>query len=244
MATTRDVPFFGELYRRTTAPLLSERVTAAEAVFLARALELGPGVRTLDLGCGEGRHLAALSRSGTGAQLLGVDDDLPSLRAASAHARVCAGDLRALPLADGSFDAAFCWYSTLFVFDEAGNRRALAEAARVLRQGARFAFQTVNPERLAREREASFERVFPDGAVVRESSRFDPERGVDEGTRTLALPSGESLRASWRLRYYRLDELQALFAASGLRIVSVHGSAQAEPFSPDALDLITLSVRE
>ena len=240
--TTRDVPFFGELYRRTTAPLLSERVTVAEAAFVAHALALGPGVRALDLGCGEGRHVAALA--GTGAQLFGLDNDLPSLRAAGAHARVCAGDLRALPMADRSFDAAFCWYSTLFVFDEAGNRRALAEAARVLRRGARFAFQTVNPERLAREREASFERVFPDGAVVRESSRFDPARGVDEGTRTLALPSGESLRASWRLRYYRLDELTQLFAASGLRIVSVYGSAQGEPFSPDALDLIALSVRE
>jgi SAM-dependent methyltransferase len=238
----RDVPFFGELYRRTTTPMLSGDVTRAEASFIARALGLGGGSRALDLGCGEGRHLGELAP--LGARLIGVDSDPGSLEVARAHAAVCAGDLLALPLRTASFDAAWCWYSTLFVFDEADNRRSLCEAARVLRPGARFAFQTVNPARLAQEPEASFERVLPGGALVRERSRFDAARGVDEGTRTLELPGREVQQARWRLRYYHLEELEPMFRAAGLRIVSVFGSVQGEPFSAGSLDLIALSCRE
>src|SRR5690606_9420758 len=125
----KTVPFFGELYRRTTAPLLHPEVTRVEAGFIASTLGFGAGDRVLDLGCGQGRHLARLH--GTGATLVGLDFDRESLQEAGRWSRAVQGDLRALPFRTGSFEAIFCWYSTLFVFDEEGNRAALAEAARV-----------------------------------------------------------------------------------------------------------------
>lgn len=237
----RDVPFFPELYRRTTEPLLAPAVTQAEGRYLRERLALRPGRRVLDLGCGSGRHLHELSS--TGASLFGADIDLPGLLVAGAWASVAAGDLRRLPFRSACFDAVVCWYTTLFVFDEAGNRQAVSEAARVLAPGGRLVFQTVNPDRLAEQPACSFEQRLKDGSVVRESSRFDPQSGADEGTRTLELPGGETLRGRYRLRYYRPPELAELFESCGLRVLELHGSVQGEPFASQSHDLIAWCVR-
>jgi len=238
----RDVPFFGELYRRTTEPLLSAEVTRAEGRYLREGLKLSPDDRLVDVGCGSGRHLAELAQ--TGASLVGVDIDEPSLKRASAWARVVQADMRALPFADESFTAAVCWYSTLFIFDDEQNLQALAEVARVLAKGGRMVMQTVNPERLAAEPCYTFERRLPDGSVVRESSRFDVATGLDEGARLLELPSGEVLRGRYRLRYYRPGELARMFEHCGLRIVRLHGSILAEAFDAQSPELIAWAVRE
>ncbi|HEY3451110.1 MAG TPA: class I SAM-dependent methyltransferase [Myxococcales bacterium] len=237
----RDVPFFGELYRRTTEPLLAPEVTQAEGRYLREQLGLSSGARLLDLGCGSGRHLSELAS--TGARLAGVDIDLSALRAARCFAQAVAGDLRSLPFRTACFDAAVCWYTTLFVFDEAGNRQALSEVARVLAPGGRLVFQTVNPARLAEQPTCSFEQRLPDGSLVRETSTFDPLAGVDEGTRLLELPDGQILRGRYRLRYYRPEELARLFESCGLRIVQVHGSVQGDAYGAEARDLIAWSVR-
>lgn len=237
----REVPFFGELYRRTTEPLLSGAVTRAEAAYLAGALELRAPVRALDVGCGSGRHLAALA--GRGAALFGVDLDSGALAAARRAGAVARADLRALPFAAASFGAAWCWYSTLASLDEAGIREALAEVARVLSPGGRFVLQALNPARLAEQPTAHFERRLPDGSLVRERSTFDEKRGVDEGERWLELPGGEVLCGRYRLRHHRPEEWAALFAGAGLRIVQEHGSVRGDAFRPEALDLILLAAR-
>ncbi|MGC4113402.1 MAG: class I SAM-dependent methyltransferase [Myxococcales bacterium] len=244
----RDVPFFGELYRRTTEPLLAREVSRAEGQYLRTHLgpDLArPGSRVLDLGCGSGRHLRELARADrpTGVGLVGVDIDLPALAKAGAWASVAGADLRCLPFRDACFDAAVCWYTTLFVFDEAGNREAVREVARVLRPGGRLVFQTVNPARLAEQPTCSFEQRLPDGSLVRETSRFDPDAGVDEGTRLLEFPDGKTLRGRYRLRYYRPEELAELFESCGLRIVQMHGSVQGDAYGAEARDLIAWSVR-
>lgn len=238
----RTVPFFGELYRRTTGPLLSPPVTAEEARFIAATLELRSGDEVLDLGCGEGRHLEALR--GSGARAFGLDFDAGSLREASRWAAPIQGDLRALPLRSNRLPAIYCWYSTLFVFDEEENRAALAEAARVLAPGGRLLIQSVNPDRLRESPQARFEKVLPDGARVVDEARFDVTRGVDEGRRTLEIPGVETLCASWSIRYYSLPELTRMLQQQGLRLERTFGGADGRPFTTDSLDLIALASKE
>ncbi|HEX9670219.1 MAG TPA: methyltransferase domain-containing protein, partial [Thermoanaerobaculia bacterium] len=98
--------------------------------------------RLLDLGTGSGRVAAALARAAAGRgallRIVGLDRQLGHLllgrRAGVPQLRVVAG-ATALPFRDGAFDWAF---STLFFhhFDDAGNRRVLAEMRRVARRGA------------------------------------------------------------------------------------------------------------
>jgi SAM-dependent methyltransferase len=104
-------------------------------------LEVRPGDRLLDVGCGEGRHsFGALER---GAHAVGLDLDLASLRAAAgalrarghekgALAAMIRGDAFHLPFRNATFDRVICSEVMEHVHDYAGAAR---EIARVVRPG-------------------------------------------------------------------------------------------------------------
>jgi SAM-dependent methyltransferase len=140
------------------------RLRALHYVVVRAALAALPGVRrVLDLGAGNGwlaRRLAGrfqvtavdLDAGETG--LGGLDD-----------ARVCRirGDIEALPLATGGFDAAVAAATIHYAPDLS---RALAELARVLRPGGALivADSPVYPDTAAREAAASRTRAYYDAA--------------------------------------------------------------------------------
>ncbi|MDJ0786499.1 MAG: class I SAM-dependent methyltransferase [Myxococcota bacterium] len=108
-------------------------------------LDIRPGDRLLDAGCGEGRHcFGALER---GASVVGLDLDLPSLRMARGALRdraeekgalgaVLQGNVFQLPFDDGCFDKVICSEVMEHVHDYVGAAR---ELARVTRPGGRVA---------------------------------------------------------------------------------------------------------
>ncbi len=235
--------FYGDLYYESVADLLTARLSSFEARVLRALLALGPAQRVLDLGCGHGRHARALSPEV--ALLAGVDRSRAYLeRARDAGAALVRGDLAALPFARGAFDAAYAWYSTLFVFDDAGNEAALAEAARVLKPGGRLAVHHANPLRLAREPLAHAERLLPDGGRVEEWSTFDAATGRERSERRMVRADGTALAATAELRYYLPQEWERLAPRAGLRLLRVTSTWQAlgpEGFDEDAPDLIALT---
>lgn len=109
------------------------------------------GVRVLDVGCGRGLlAIGAARRAGPGAVVVGVDlwqaADLagnnPSAAVQNAgkegvsdRVRIVTGDMRALPLANGSIDVALSSLAIHNVPAEADRTRALAEIARALVPG-------------------------------------------------------------------------------------------------------------
>ena len=101
---------------------------------LLDALAAGAGAGGLvgDLGCGPG-HVAAYL-TGRGVRVVGVDLSPGMLRQAPAEVPVAAGDLRALPLADGALAAAVAFYSLIHL-PPGSELAALAEVRRVLRPG-------------------------------------------------------------------------------------------------------------
>ena len=104
-------------------------------------LRVRPGERLLDAGCGEGRHcFGALDR---GAQVVGLDLDLDSLRLASKRLRreaaargalgeMLQGNTFALPFRDETFDKVICSEVMEHVHDY---RAAARELARVTKPG-------------------------------------------------------------------------------------------------------------
>jgi SAM-dependent methyltransferase len=238
-------PWFGALYRQTTEDLLTPRLSGLEADVIAALLRLGPGGRVLDVACGMGRHLAALRGRGLG--LVGVDLDAGSLRdAASTPTATPAGislvraDFRSLPVGP-AFDAAYAWYSSLFLGDDQANLAALAEAGRVLRPGGRLLVQHANPARLAADPVADSDRLLPGGGRCRERSRFDARTGVETLSRTLER-GGRVLAGTVQLRYYRPIEWEALAPRAGLRLSALAstGAGAPAPCSDEALDLIAV----
>jgi len=103
-----------------------------EQTLLAALAEVAPR-RVLDVGCGDGR----IPRLYTSPEVVCVDSSEAAVSAArdrGLDARL--GDVRVLPFADSSFDAVTCNHTLYHVDDR---DRAVAELARVLRPGGRFA---------------------------------------------------------------------------------------------------------
>lgn len=96
---------------------------------LRRFLQLAPGDRALDLGCGSGRTL--VWNAETGATLAGIDISAYFAREALDGADLLLGDLRRLPLRDGSFTKAWS-LDVLEHLSPAALRDMLKEANRVL----------------------------------------------------------------------------------------------------------------
>jgi SAM-dependent methyltransferase len=103
---------------------------------------LGPGNgRLLDVGCGGGAHAVAAAELGW--QVTGVDVSDDQLRLARARGvDVVLAGAEDLPFADGTFDAALSMWTHTDI-DRFGE--AVAEVARVLRDGSPFVYLGIHP---------------------------------------------------------------------------------------------------
>ena len=115
-----------------------------------------PGMRALDIGCGAGRNLLPLAEHGW--HVTGLDLSRPMLDAAAARSRTSAAAGRielalarmdGLPVADASMD--FIVAHGIWNLARSGDefRRAVGEAARVARPGARLFVFTFSRRTLA-----------------------------------------------------------------------------------------------
>lgn len=119
---------------------------------LSAFVELAGGGAVVEMGCGAGRIAAHLRESGLA--VAGVDLSpgmIGQARAAHPELPLAVGDLRALPLREGSLSGVVCWYSLIHLApDELPH--ACAGLARVTRPGGPVlvAFQAGGGERVER----------------------------------------------------------------------------------------------
>jgi SAM-dependent methyltransferase len=115
------------------------------------AAQLAPGRRVLDVACGEGYGCALLAAAGA-SSVVGVDVDEATVE----HARkrygieALAGDVRALPFEDGTFDLVVS-FETIEHVEEP--ERALGELARVAAPGGLVVVSTPNSRQYLVENE-------------------------------------------------------------------------------------------
>ncbi len=95
------------------------------------------GAAVLDVGCGTGRYLVPLHRSGFA--VAGVDLSKVALSLLDPHYSRIVADLQSLPFVDNTFDAVTC-YGVLQHLTRVGRERAVQELFRVVRhEGLAFA---------------------------------------------------------------------------------------------------------
>lgn len=134
---------YGDDFPENAEPL--SYVTLTDLRRIVAVLGVGPGATLVDLGSGSGGPSLWVARQ-TGAQVVGID--VSTIGVAQANARVRAegvadrvrfqvSDIATLPLPAASVDAAMSVDMLVFVPDIDA---VMAEVARILRPGARFAF--------------------------------------------------------------------------------------------------------
>jgi ubiquinone/menaquinone biosynthesis C-methylase UbiE len=199
------------------------------------------GERVLDLACGAGRHSAALAAAGT--EVTGLDLSLPLLKAARKRgitAPLVRGDMRCLPIRDGSFDAVVNLFTSFGYFDDDGDHDlALREVARVLRPGGRFALDFLNAPAVRAGLVQRDEKQLGKRRVVQ-------ERRISEGGRSVIKTINlvdEDRSFIEQVRLFERAELEAMLARAGLRVSSVFGDYGGGPHSAASSRLILLAIR-
>lgn len=231
--------WFREAFRRdwlrASVPFITPERTAEEARGLERLLAgagIAPPARVADLPCGFGRLSRPLAERGyrvAGLDLAAEQLEAAGLRPRPASLALVRGDLRALPLADASLDAALTLDVSIGYGAPEDDRRILAGIARALRPGGVFVLEQYQKRGvLARLRPSSWHEK--DGVLAHAACSYDEASGRYEQ------------RVSWRdgersgtttigFRLYEADELRALVVGAGLDVVSEHGSLRTlQPF--------------
>jgi SAM-dependent methyltransferase len=137
----------------------AEQVVVGE--LLARAVDVHPGERVLDVAASSGN--AALAAARRGARVTATDFVPALLEVAARRAEVeCLeldtqeADAQALPFTDGSFDVVLSTFGVMFAPDQA---RAAAELLRVCRPGGRIGLTAWTPSSVAAATQAVVARV-------------------------------------------------------------------------------------
>lgn len=228
------VTAFGSDYRR----VYPHRDLASARAEVAWIRGQGISGRVLDLCCGFGRHSLALAAAGAdvygldlSAQLLSEARTLPGGERLAG--RLVRADARLVPFADGAFDGLVNLFSSFGYFGDDGDRRVVAEIARVLRPGGRAVLDLMNPARIRADLvpESTTER---DGVILRERRALrDGGRRV---TKSVQLTLPEGAERSWRedVRMYETEEMAALLAPRDLVITAVHGAFGGAPYDERA----------
>jgi len=142
MQTNWHLNFFRDIALDFWRGAIPPEMTRAEADFLERTLEAGPGARILDVPCGNGRHAVQLAAHGI--QVTGVDASegfIAEARASNSGVRWVLADMCELPWS-AEFDGAYCFGNSFGYHDRSGAARFLAAVAGTLKPGARFIIDT------------------------------------------------------------------------------------------------------
>jgi SAM-dependent methyltransferase len=188
--------------------------TEQEVAFLVDALDLAPGQRVLDVGCGPGRHALALARRGV--EVIGVDRSDTFVRLARAAAadeglpaRFELVDVRELA-AVGEFDAAICLCQGGFgLLGGRAEVDVFGRMVRAVRSGGGLAVSAFH---------AAFALRF-----LEPGETFDPASGVLHERATVRDGHAEEQVFDLWTTCFTARELELLAALHGVEVSGVHG---------------------
>lgn len=196
-----------------------------------RETDAGRGDRVLDLGCGQGRHLAAFRERGLDST--GLDLSRALLRRArettGGRVPLVEADMRAVPMADGSFDAVTSFFTSFGYFaTRSEDRRVLREVRRVLRPGGGYLLDFLNADRVRAE-------LVPEEETTVEGKTVVQRRAIREGhvVKRIEIRSGDEEPPKVyheRVRLYEAEELVEMLREASLPVRDRFGDYDGSGF--------------
>jgi SAM-dependent methyltransferase len=222
-------------------PLLTPERTAGEIDFMLSIIDINPGSRILDIGCGAGRH--SIELAGRGLSVLGIDPSAEMI--ASARSRAAGESMQPEFLQMrgedfqrvNEFEAAVCLFTTLGqVNDQEDNRQLLVNAAQSLRPGGYFILEIPQREWFVRNLKSS-ER-FGEGAAYTQVNRsFDDRNNLVSEEFTQVSESGQ-LKFLLRYRLFNQIEIETLLGKSGFIDPTFYGGYEEIPLREDCPTMV------
>lgn len=207
--------------------LLYPHRDAAEAAqlvaLIGRVTGWTSGWRVVDVGCGPGRHAAALE--GAGIPAIGVDLSATLLRRARevTKAALVRADMRRLPIRAGSMDACLSLFTSFGYFESDTEHAAtLAGMAATLRPGGWLVLDFLNAAQVRGRVPSAAGPLEPGerGSRLRKYLSTDGRYVIKE----IHLGDGRQFRE--RVRLYHATDLEAMLAAAGITVLERFGDYQ------------------
>lgn len=226
-----EVDNYGPTYMRVAARLGSYDENEADADRIIELLELSPGARLLDAGCGLGRFTSALLERGIDA----VGVDISGEAIAEAERRYPGPTYRVLDLLQplppelGSFDALVSLCSSYgYGATEAEDQAMLRAFYAALRPGGKMAMELSDLER------SRYRLKTDEGVVERETNGVKETLDVDFSTGMLHVHyelDGEAMDS--HIRMYEAEDLEQMAIEAGFRDVQRYGDFAKSPKRPE-----------
>lgn len=223
--------WFDEDYARLYAHRDAEeaRVALGRAMRVAPELAEGP---VLDLACGAGRHLEILRRANPLA--FGMDLSRPLLQMAPGGLRpwLLRGDMRQIPVKDGTLRGICLWFTPFGYFSDDQNRALMMRLGALLQTQGVLVMDYLNADLVERT-------LVPEETVERGLIRAQSRRSL-EGDRLVKrmvltrLDTGEVRDVLESVRLYHPTDLQEMAVRAGLRLRRVMGTYAGEAFTDDS----------
>ena len=238
---------FQDDYPRFGAPLKPPQIES-DVAFIEKRLNLAPGARILDVGCGDGGHAAILAQRGF--DVVGIDTSLPLLARASAKARSSQQrvqfqqlDMREMN-ESAAYDGAVIWDNGFGFFDDATNESVLANLHRALRPRGQILIDLLNRDYVV-SRLPSLVWFEGDRSICMDDAQLNEATSRLMVHRTVLFEEGRSREFDYSMRLFSSHELRSMLERVGFRIMEVSGHI-ATPgafFGADSPRLIMLAER-
>jgi len=222
--------------------------TETDVLFAITQLDLRPGDRVLDLGCGWGRHSLALAGYGLNVTGLDLSRDLLTLATYNARRHGAAidwveADVARMPL-KGTFDAIAQFHGNFLTWFTTPQQalEALWNVANLLRPGGRLLFGADDWQPDLPFRAQDWDEWRGGAAIYRHT--YDGDRRIAENQAVIFGPGHE------RQEYYRRtwwpapSEMEMLCAQVGLAVREQFNAFAHTPYTPDQPGLVYVCERE
>lgn len=223
--------WFDEDYARLYAHRDAEeaRVALGRAMRVAPELTRGP---VLDLACGAGRHLEILRRANPLAFGMDLSRTLLQMAPGGLRPWLLRGDMRQIPVKDGTLHGICLWFTPFGYFSDDQNRALMMRLGALLRPQGVLVMDYLNADLVART-------LVPEETAERGIIRAQSRRSL-EGDRLVKrmvltrTDTGEVRDVLESVRLYHPTDLQEMAVRAGLRLRRVMGTYAGEAFTDDS----------